>query len=74
MSSQIQTILLLCALVFAGAGFALGFYFNVRKVSQLEDKVARLKRTIRHLQDKGQASDRRPRVAAANAGGRQRPA
>lgn len=64
MTSQIQIILLLCAAVFAGAGFALGLYLNARKVTELEDKVARLKRTIRHLQDKRQAGERRPRPAA----------
>lgn len=52
MFDEILNTLLLLALIFAGAGFMLGLFTNSRKVVRLEDKVARLKRTIRHLQDK----------------------
>lgn len=54
MVSQLQNTLLLFSLLFTGAGFVLGLFYNNRKVIRLEDKVLRLKRTIRHLQQKSE--------------------
>ncbi len=39
-------------LIFTSAGFVLGLFYNSRKVYRLEDKVQRLKRTVRHLSHK----------------------
>ncbi|MFC3609200.1 hypothetical protein [Stutzerimonas tarimensis] len=58
MVSQLQNTLLLFSLLFTGAGFVLGLFYNNRKVIRLEDKVLRLKRTIRHLQQKDDAPER----------------
>lgn len=50
MMGQIQDALLLYSLLFTGAGFVLGLFYNHRKVIRLEEKIGRLKRTVRHLQ------------------------
>ncbi|MGE4406794.1 hypothetical protein [Pseudomonas sp.] len=51
-SSYLYDAALIYSLVFTSVGFVLGMFYNHRKVFQLEDKVQRLKRTIRHLQRK----------------------
>lgn len=51
-SSYLYDAALIYSLVFTSLGFVLGMFYNHRKVFQLEDKVHRLKRTIRHLQRK----------------------
>ncbi|WP_313023882.1 hypothetical protein [Pseudomonas lopnurensis] len=49
-SSYLYNAALIYSLVFTSVGFVLGMFYNHRKVFQLEDKVQRLKRTVRHLQ------------------------
>ncbi len=51
-SSYLYEAALIYGLVFTSVGFVLGMFYNNRKVFQLEDKVQRLKRTVRHLQRK----------------------
>ncbi|WP_045158486.1 hypothetical protein [Stutzerimonas stutzeri] len=61
-SSYLYEAALIYGLVFTSVGFVLGMFYNNRKVFQLEDKVQRLKRTIRHLQRKSEPSASRPRI------------
>jgi hypothetical protein len=51
-SSYLYEAALIYGLIFTSVGFVLGMFYNNRKVFQLEDKVQRLKRTVRHLQSK----------------------
>ncbi|KKJ93487.1 hypothetical protein PK34_21045 [Stutzerimonas stutzeri] len=51
-SSYLYEAALIYGLVFTSVGFVLGMFYNNRKVFQLEDKVQRLKRTVRHPQRK----------------------
>ncbi|MCQ4296476.1 hypothetical protein NAU58_12895 [Pseudomonas stutzeri] len=62
-SSYLYEAALIYGLVFTSVGFVLGMFYNNRKVFQLEDKVQRLKRTVRHLQGKVDPSGARPKAA-----------
>lgn len=62
-SSYLYEAALIYGLVFTSVGFVLGMFYNNRKVFQLEDKVLRLKRTIRHLQSKIEPPSARPKPA-----------
>jgi hypothetical protein len=59
-SSYLYEAALIYGLVFTSVGFVLGMFYNNRKVFQLEDKVQRLKRTVRHLQHKSVPPSARP--------------
>lgn len=59
-SSYLYEAALIYGLVFTSVGFVLGMFYNNRKVFQLEDKVQRLKRTVRHLQNKNEPPSARP--------------
>ncbi|MCQ4261984.1 hypothetical protein CXK91_13950 [Stutzerimonas stutzeri] len=60
-SSYLYEAALIYGLVFTSVGFVLGMFYNNRKVFQLEDKVMRLKRTVRHLQSKIEPPTARPK-------------
>ncbi|MBA1272426.1 hypothetical protein [Stutzerimonas azotifigens] len=51
-ADYLYNMAMLYGLIFTSAGFVLGLFYNSRKVYRLEDKVLRLKRTIRHLSHK----------------------
>ncbi|AHY43657.1 hypothetical protein CXK93_11205 [Stutzerimonas decontaminans] len=59
-SSYLYEAALIYGLVFTSVGFVLGMFYNNRKVFQLEEKVQRLKRTVRHLQRKVEPSATSP--------------
>lgn len=61
-SSYLYEAALIYGLVFTSVGFVLGMFYNNRKVFQLEDKVQRLKRTVRHLQAKIDPSSAGPKA------------
>ncbi|TLX53649.1 hypothetical protein DN826_17180 [Stutzerimonas nosocomialis] len=66
-------------LIFTSAGFVLGLFYNSRKVYRLEDKVQRLKRTVRHLshkldQDREPELFETPQHASHSEAPRQKPA
>lgn len=61
-SSYLYEAALIYGLVFTSVGFVLGMFYNNRKVFQLEDKVQRLKRTVRHLQRRAEPAASRPRM------------
>lgn len=69
-SSYLYEAALIYGLVFTSVGFVLGMFYNNRKVFQLEDKVQRLKRTVRHLQRKVEppAASRGVQPARSSAG------
>ncbi len=70
-SSYLYEAALIYGLVFTSVGFVLGMFYNNRKVFHLEDKVQRLKRTVRHLQRKVEppaAASRSVQCARSSAG------